>query len=298
MKNLIVPRKSVVALAGLAALLLSSPLFACLSQKEIKKKFVAVPASIKKSVDSLMSSSLASLQSSEVREGARDSWIIDVLPENIQDHYDTFTEMFSATTRRHLIARAEKLMHEIVPYALDKKMHSCYNVQVLESYVPNAFNTGCNIYITTRTLEMLNDDEVKAVLAHELSHGDQGHYTKNFYYIFKASMSHASAIYFDLYLSLFTDEELYYDTMKDKGHIQSIMDTYSKTGLEVELKADMGAIYILRNAGIDQKYLASALYKMTSNASGAVDLDAQSEGVRDYPSLSERIRAIKTTCSI
>lgn len=277
--------------------------YACLSEKDAKKEFVSVPASLKKSVDSLMSSSLASLQSSEVREGSKKSWIIDMLPESIQEHYETFTEMFSATTKGHFIARAEKLMRAISPYALDKKMHNCYNVQVLESDIPNAFNTGCNVYITTRTLNILDDDEVKAVFAHELSHGDQGHYSKNFYYIFKASMNHATSIYFDLYLSLFTDEELYYDTMKDKGHIQSIMDTYSETGLKVELNADLGAVYILRNAGIDQKNLITALYKMTANSSEinhAIDfnsqLDIQSEGVRDYPSLSERINAIKSTC--
>ena len=287
----------------LLATLFATNSYACLSLKDAKKEFVSVPASIKKSVDSLMSSSLASLQNSEVKEGASRSRVIDLLPENIQDHYETFTEMFSASTDGKVIARAQKLMHEISPHALDHKMHNCYNVQVLKSDIPNAFNTGCNVYITTRTLNILDDDEVKAVFAHELSHGDQGHYSKNFYYIFRASMSHVTSLYFDVYLSLFTDDELYYDTMKNKGHIQSIMDTYSETGLKVELNADLGAVYILKNAGIDQKNLITALYKMTANSSEinhAIDfnsqLDIQSEGVRDYPSLSERINAIKSTC--
>ena len=268
----------------------------CLSTIEAKQKFVSVSSALKISVDSIMSASLSSLQSSKVQNGVEDNWLIENLPESIRDHYHDFTEMFKASKNGLYIARAEKLMRQISIYALDQKMKKCYNVQVLESAIPNAFNTGCNVFITTRTLDLLNDNEVKAVLAHEISHGDQGHYTKNFYYIFESFLTHGLAIYYDLYLSLFTDEDLYSDTFKDNGHLQGIIDLYSKNGQEVELAADEGAIYILRNAKIDQSNLELALIKMTSDLEGEIDLSSNSGAVREYPSLGQRIKIIRKTC--
>ena len=105
-----------------------------------------------------------------------------------------------------------------------------------------------------------------------------------------------TGIYFDLYLSLLTQENLYSDTFKDNGHLQGIIDLYAKNGQEVELAADEGAIYILRNANIDQSNLELALIKMTSDLEGEIDLNSSSGAIREYPSLGQRINIIKKTC--
>ena len=44
---------------------------------------------------------------------------------------------------------------------------------------PNDINVGCDIYVTNSLIDRLNDEQLLGVLAHELSHGDQGHLVVN-----------------------------------------------------------------------------------------------------------------------
>lgn len=203
-------------------------------------------------------------------------------------------------------ARVEHLLNELRPFSYSLLMSKCYSVHVTESTQYNGFNTGCRIFVTRQMVELLNDDQMRAVLAHEMSHGEVGDLVRTYGTMAKTFLSHVRILMGEEMIWAFTGEVQPYnqkilDAAKKSGgvlepQLQMVMEAFSQTAERVEIRADVNATKILKRAGRNPEDLVSALETLT-NAAHAEKLkrgDALDKDLRNYPKLQTRIDAIRT----
>ena len=197
--------------------------------------------------------------------------------------------------------RLDHLLNRIRYFAADRKMRDCYRVVGLESTMSNAFNTGCTIMVTRGAAEKLNDDELLSVLAHEMSHGDEGHLVQNLGSVLAVTSDYALRLVAEdlvYLLTGFADQTLLRTT--HEGTWSVLLATYGKKAPTMELEADTGGAKILCKAGIDPRTLQAALSKLIPVEEQNEPLESEKGLVREYPSFKKRIEAIekaRTTCN-
>jgi predicted Zn-dependent protease len=253
------------------------------------KKQARVPATVKIAFDRYFSWSLTHIHKRLARSRS--------LPPTLQNTMKQLARAMVISRDRRFQQRLERLLARLRPHVADAGMRSCYRVVALESQVVNAFNTGCTNYITRGLASKLTDLQLMAVLAHELSHGDQGHAVRNIGLIATSVGEHS--------FRLISEEIAWFLTGKwgpllqkvlSKGHLTPILQAYGVRAPQIEIEADVGATKILLRGGYSPAALVRALQilhmgqrkpatrKPTSRPSG---------GVRQYPGLARRIQAIR-----
>lgn len=217
------------------------------------------------------------------------------LPEGIAEAVDNLTQAMNPTTDQVFQSRLDRLLKKLIPFTADPGMRDCYRVIALDTDMINAFNTGCTIYVTKATAKILNDDELSAVLSHELSHGDYGHALKNMGYYVSVTGAHIKDLLGEEIKWFMTGEiDPLLKKVMDKGNMPPILATFSEKGVQIELEADAMGVKLLKRAGLDKNLLKMALIKISgyeSEAEVPKEMEDQ-EGVRDYPSIYRRILAI------
>jgi predicted Zn-dependent protease len=203
--------------------------------------------------------------------------------------------------------RVERLLNELRPFSYSSMMSACYSVAVTESTQFNGFNTGCHIFVTRQMVDLLNDDQLRAVLAHEMSHGEVGDLVRTYGSIAREFFAHVRILMGEEMIWAVTGEVQPYnqkilDAVQKPGdshlaaQMQMIMQAFSQTAERVEIRADVNATKILARSGHSGEDLVSALELLTKAAfeekqkrGGAV----ANKDVRGYPKLQTRISAIR-----
>lgn len=206
--------------------------------------------------------------------------------------------------------RVDRLLNELRPFSYSFLMSKCYSVHVTESTQYNGFNTGCRIFVTRQMVDLLNDDQMRAVLAHEMSHGEVGDLVRTYGSMAKEFLNHVRTLMGEEMIWAFTGEIQPYnqrilDAAKKSGgvlgpQLEMVMDAFSKTAERVEIRADVNATKILKKAGRNPEDLVSALETLTKAAhaeklkqGAVVDKD-----IRNYPKLQTRIDAIRAAALV
>ncbi len=220
------------------------------------------------------------------------------VPEEFEGIFMLAMESTNTTTDPEVISRVDDLLEEIRPYVDDPGMQECYNVEVFQSLIRNAFNVGCTIFISTNLVNFLNDEELIGVLAHEISHGDQGHSAKNMWNLVSTAGNHMVDLIYEEFEWLTTGIiGPYLQAVIDQGNMPLILDAFGKIAPAQEIEADQGATLILFKAGIHPKAFKDALIKLHGLKPGDVIIEDNGtyNSGRDYPSLFNRLRAVDQT---
>lgn len=121
---------------------------------------------------------------------------------------------------------------------------------------PNAMCTGSSIYVSRPMLELLDDRQLRAVLAHEMAHAERGHLTER--------MSHApSAVAIQLWRVLKSDwnamtggeADAFMHELWKNGHWKMIQEMLESATLGQEMQADcLAAQWLdsLHSRGLEQ----------------------------------------------
>lgn len=173
-------------------------------------------------------------------------------------------------------ARLQRIMTPLIrhmdrPIPLDR-----VKIGLLDDPNINAANAGGGeFYVTTGLLQQANDDQLRAILAHEAAHADLGHVAK----------SQALATGLGLGIELFNRVFPGYDAFTPIAG-QLVANGYSRTE---ETEADAHGVTILRRAGYDGKTLMTntlGWLKQSGGGSGGGFLAT-------HPSTDDRIEALQ-----
>jgi hypothetical protein len=193
-------------------------------------------------------------------------------------------------------ARLERLLNDIRNFSPDPDMAFCYTVYGVPSDILNAFNTGCSIFVNRELYNMLDDNELRGVLAHEMSHGALGHGVKTLGQIVKNLAKTVGLYDMDGLLWVLTDEKTqnFKDVTKN-GLLDTFAQKTSEEAPRLEIEADMSGAKILNAAGYSANSLISALYKLHGVKPGEEIKDEKDiQAMRNYPSLYKRLQAIRS----
>lgn len=202
-------------------------------------------------------------------------------------------------------ARLERLLNDLRDYAPDKEMRNCFRVYGVPSDIINAINVGCSIFVNTALYNILSDDEVRAVLSHEISHGSNGDGLKTMGHLVKSILAHAGTLAAESAIWILTDEEMEYLTeyfsiaseTKNQCENKKSSQLVTRVGSQapaLELRADILGAQLLNSAGYSAKPMLSALTKLHDAAMAKKKKENDTKkSVRNYPSLEKRLDAIR-----
>lgn len=225
---------------------------------------------------------------------------LEKYPKTIANMLAFFLGMDQDSQDENLVTTANKQLERLRDFTGDKVKDKYYRIVVKESEaeaIINTFTSGATIYPTSNAIKALDDDEVAAILAHELGHASQNH---NISTLLEDILPMAGAYFGRLCLDslywIFTgdlNESL--AVANDQGVLSGMMSSISVIdGREVEKAADEEGVRILIRAGISPENLKSALVKLTLGVKEATrdSLDNQEDQPREYPDLMERLENI------
>lgn len=192
--------------------------------------------------------------------------------------------------------RLERLLNDLRGASLDKEMANCFKIYAVPSEIMNSFNTVCSIFVHEPMYKLLNDDELRAVIAHEMGHGVNGDSLKTFAALIKEAFKHFGKLLIEELHWLLTDETLPYfeETMKNAdGTPGMILHRVASNMPDVEHTADINGAKILNKAGYSAQSLIIALIKIHKGAYTEGENPEDKDSFRKYPGLEARINAIK-----
>lgn len=191
-----------------------------------------------------------------------------------------------------------KILDDVRWHAKDYGMQDCYQITLLNEPIMNAFNLGCNIFFSKDLLDILENNErlIRAVIAHEVAHGDRGHGIKTLGSLIGSGVKHYSQLTMEELVWLATGDvhQTFGRVANGEANSDLIMERFSPTAPQIEIDADVHAAEMLEEAGYRREDLIDAL-KLLHSIAGSLDCDqerlAGSSG-RDYPTYCARRDAI------
>lgn len=193
--------------------------------------------------------------------------------------------------------RLEKLLNDLRYFTPDKELRNCLRVYAVPSDIINAFNTGCNIFVNSGLYKNLNDDQLRAVIAHEVSHGSNGDGLKTFSHIFTSVVSHLFKVNMEGLTWILTDVEMeYLKETFERGTGEMIIQGVGSRAPVLEIIADQNGARLLNASGYSAIPSIEALtvLKKISEEYQKKNPRPPQKGVRKYPGLEERSNAIKS----
>lgn len=158
-----------------------------------------------------------------------------------------------------------------------------YDVTVIEEPTANAFIvTGGSIFITTGLLLIMDDDEVTAILAHEVAHGVCRHLAKQ---VEREALAVAGI---DAALGGSIDVDALYDAALGDVISAAGIIIYSK---EDESEADLVSLELAEAAGFEPRHLISA-FEVFLDLEGNTETDGITDFLSTHPQTQDRIDAI------
>ncbi|MGE3608879.1 MAG: M48 family metalloprotease [Bacteriovoracaceae bacterium] len=265
------------------------------------KNVARFPAPVKKALNRFESWSLSKAKEDAKRYGDA-SW----LPEKIKVFLMIMSDLMTPLKDPIRQARLDRTVNRLRPFVYDDGMRSCYNAQLMGSDIKNAINVGCDIFVTSSLMDKLTDDQLAAVIAHELSHGEQGHLVVNVQHEGTSLKKHVMNYFSDMIDETVSNvSKDYIESVRRTGHLDNFMTVYSELAPKIEIQADQGGVLILERAGISRKHLIDALVILHDKDPSQVDIKRpetfgpsdMTNGVRNYPGLLTRIRSIQAVVS-
>lgn len=185
----------------------------------------------------------------------------------------------TASTRQVDPRQAARLQQVMVP--LIKNMDhpvplDQVRVGIMDSNEVNAANAGpAEFYVTTGLLDRANDDQVRAVLAHEIAHADLGHVAKT------------QALGTGLSIGMIILDQI----IPGSGAItplagQLLVNAYSRSE---EYQADAHGVEILKRTGYDGKALMANTLAWLQSTSGS----GRGGFFATHPATGDRIEAVQ-----
>lgn len=194
-------------------------------------------------------------------------------------------------------ARLNRLLDDLRAYSLDPDMSECFKVYGIPSTITNGFNTVCSIFLNQDLYIKLTDDELRAVIAHEMAHGINGDNLKNATTIVTSTIHHFAKLGIEEAIWLLTDEthDYFRETLQaDRGSWDMIMKGAADRAVDVELNADVLGTRLLNKAGYSGEPLITALCKLHGVDPNNIPKDQEDlVSFRNYPSLYKRVQAIR-----
>lgn len=220
----------------------------------------------------------------------------DRVPEPLRAAAEFHSDNLIPSRNQKLSQRVASILETLKPWALDRQMIPCYRSILLQGADPNAFNIGCSVFVTEGLAKSLTDAELAGVLAHELSHADQGHLIKNMGLALAAVGSHFGELIADESVWLLTGKTgPKLQQVLHQGSMKLILDHYGSAAPAIEFEADRDGVRMMERAGYERQALRQALIKLHGYDSEAEidEEDAETyDDLRDYPSLRNRLKAI------
>lgn len=266
------------------------------TEADYLKNISRFPAPAKKALNRFESYSLSRAKI-EAEKYKNASW----LSEKVKAFLIVMADLMNPIQDSLRQARLDRLVNRLRPFVYDNGMRECYRAHLMGSELENAINIGCDIYVTNSLMDRLNDLQLLGVLAHELSHGDQGHLVVNLMNEGTSLKKHILKYFSEVIEEATSDvTKTYLDSIRKSGHFDNFLTTYSELAPKIEIQADQGAVLILTRAGIDRKHLIDALIilhkidptKVDMNHPETLGASDHTNGVRNYPGLFTRIRSI------
>lgn len=216
---------------------------------------------------------------------------IESINESLQSGFDILGNAYEIISNPEVhspaLLRVQRAVNEMRPHMLDSDMRACLRGHIIDVPISNAFNTGCHIFITSSTVDMLSDGELLAVIAHEMGHSARGDSLDNFVALLIESSKQSGL--------LLLDEAQWFLTGQDYEHLKAlqngefldlILRGFGRQAERVELMADLMSAKALANHS--PEFLVTALIKLVAGESGVDDVNR----VRQYPNLQKRIDTI------
>jgi Zn-dependent protease with chaperone function len=184
-------------------------------------------------------------------------------------------------------------------------MEDCYKVVFFEHEMLNAFSIGCNVFFSSTLYEEIkfDDNKLRAVIAHEVSHGDRGHGLKTLFAMMESGVKVTSQLLYEegQWLVKGGESELLNKlAFENIDFLELVIDNFAEKSPAIELDADVHAVKILNNAGYSAQSLIDFLefiHVVSENtACDQQSLPAKSS-VRKYPRLCQRVEAIQSIMS-
>ncbi len=197
---------------------------------------------------------------------------------------------------RNVQKRLDALLNDLRPYALNSSMSSCFKVSAIPVSHEAVLVTGCNIYVFEGVYSYYDDNQIRAIIAHEMYHAISGDYIIRIAEIIKNAVAHLVKYDIEALIWLFTDEELeYLKEHSDKSLTESILQKIHKDMHEDELNADKYSVIILNAAGFSGMDAISALHKGYGIKNGESPEEVENNYTEGHPSAYERERIIRQT---
>lgn len=192
------------------------------------------------------------------------------------------------------LQRVQRAVDRMRPYALDPDMRSCMKGHIIDVPIENAFTTGCHIFLTQETAQNLSDDQLLAVVSHEMGHSARGDSLDNFVVLLKQAGKHTGLLLLDEASWFLTgDDYEHFKALQAGEFLDLVLRSFGVQAEKIELMADLAAVKMLLQAGQSEELLVSALIRLVAGNSDT----EESNQVRKYPSLEKRIVVIREYAS-
>ena len=197
-----------------------------------------------------------------------------------------FTRFYKRVGDPVMVARADKALLKIK----NSRIKMCYpkiKVAIIDGDgIANAFSSGPTLYLTKRVFSLATDDELLAILLHEMAHSDDGHLVLR--------MLHSPAAVMYQFYSLVTSDltwlstgetDAFMDELHRKGHWKMMREMIEGASFGEELFADHVAFNNLclmkkRGFDVDPRAVASALSVVTEVPVYVLKVDSSEVGQR------------------
>ncbi len=196
------------------------------------------------------------------------------------------------TKSKHL----NELIDQIRGGAFDYGMSDCYKAVLFEYDILNAFSIGCNIFFSEELYNEVDGDSdmIRAILAHEMAHGDAGHGIKTLFSLIGSGTKYSATLVMEeLSWATTGGRREFLDRVLDEGHNMIIMEDFGSSTIATEIEADQRGAKILNRAGFSAKPLIKFLNRVGGEHEDCSKDTKSKSTLRTYPNLCKRIDAIK-----
>lgn len=160
-------------------------------------------------------------------------------------------ENYQVIDNPHEGLRIKRVVKELVSFSGHEFRYPNPQIRIIRGHEnePNAFSLGPVIYVTQSALEILNDNELSAVLAHEIAHAEYGHLLQRMVFVTGSPVLHLrNLIFSDIYTLTTGEADHTMRKIMSTGHLALVQEILENASLKQEIQADCLAANWLQNA--------------------------------------------------
>lgn len=193
-----------------------------------------------------------------------DSPVSKYFPEFMGTYLSTQNRLYKHSQNQEINESVASAFRRVESQVQNKAMQKHIEVRALDSYVENAITMGSNIFVSRMLVESLTEDELTAVIAHELGHVNRADNLKSAAAKTKAFAVHVIDTLLQsakLVVQPESDDTL--AELSQMGSLVYIGNKIDQSIIPIEVAADMEAVDILIASGINPEALKSAIRKVS-----------------------------------